>query len=71
MDRLRNAAVSFGVSYVLGYALWRLVGSSSTGKLAGLVLGGAGAVASWVLSGTDGEPIEFGDDEPVEIEIEG
>jgi len=69
MDRLRNAAVSFGVSYVLGYALGRLVGSSSTGKLAGLVFGGA--VASWVLSGTDGEPIEFGDDEPIEIEIEG
>jgi hypothetical protein len=48
----------------------RGVDRGSTGKLAGLVLGGAGAVASWVLSGTDGEPIEFGDDEPTEREIE-
>lgn len=70
MERLRNAAVSFGVNYALGYGLGRLVGDRSTGTRAGLLLGAAGAAASWALSGRTGEAVEFSDDEPVEIAIE-
>jgi hypothetical protein len=69
VDRLRNAATSFGLSYLVGYAIGRVLGGGSTGKRAGLLLGGLAALASWQLSG-EVEPLEFEDADPIEIEID-
>lgn len=70
MDRLRTAAISFGVTFCIGYAIGRLLGDEGTGVRTGLTTGAAGAAGVWrILGDTDDVP-DFDDGEPIEIEID-
>ncbi|MFB6139499.1 MAG: hypothetical protein ABEJ26_03585 [Halosimplex sp.] len=70
MDRVRNAALNFGINFVVGYLLGRALRGKKAAARVGLALGSLGAVASWRLGQRfDADAVEP-TSEPIEIEIE-